>query len=156
MNLVNRAATEADALMLAQMNQRLIEDEHSRNPMTIDELHKRMTGWLKDEWGAQLFVESDTIIGYALYQLRQADYYPNRQMVYIRQFYIERDFRNRGLGSRAFKLLVENCFSADCAITIDVLASNPDGYRFWSRVGFHPYCTTMNLQRQENRDAQTN
>lgn len=26
------------------------------------------------------------------------------------------------------------------------LASNPDGYRFWAKVGFQPYCTTMHLK----------
>lgn len=150
MSLLIQSATESDACILAEMNKRLIEDEHSRNPMTVDELQQRMVGWLKSEWTAMLFVESDAIIGYALYLLRKDDYYPDRQVVYLRQFYIERDFRNRGLGSDTFKLLVATCFPPDCAIAIDVLASNPGGYRFWSRIGFQPYCTTINLQHHSD------
>ena len=46
MSLVVRPANEADLLLLAQMNKRLIEDEGSRNPMSLDQLADRMRGWL--------------------------------------------------------------------------------------------------------------
>jgi GNAT superfamily N-acetyltransferase len=146
MSLLIQSATEADANILAAMNKRLIEDEHSCNPMTVDELRQRMADWLERDWVAKFFIASGMIVGYALYQLREDDYYPDRPVVYIRQFFIERDFRNRGFGMQAFKLLVATSFPSDCTIALDVLASNPGGFRFWSRAGFQPYCTTMNLQ----------
>jgi predicted GNAT family acetyltransferase len=70
-------------------------------------------------------------------------------VVYLRQLYIERDMRSSGLGSRAVKMLAQTRFPADCTIEIEVLASNPRGRKFWSQIGFRPYCTTMWLQNQE-------
>jgi len=131
------------------MNRRLIEDEGSRNPMSLAELQNRMGEWLRDEWQIELFVDEDAAVGYAVYQFRRDVYELNKVVVYLRQLYIERDRRSRGLGSRAVKLLAQTRFPAGCRIEVDVLASNPRGARFWSQVGFQPYCTTLWLQNQE-------
>ena len=143
------AATETDLPTLARMNKCLIEDEGSRNPMSIAELQNRMGGWLRGEWRVELFTEGDTAVGYAVYQFRRDMYEPDEVVVYLRQLYIERDKRSRGLGSRAVKLLAQTRFPAGCRIEVDVLASNPRGARFWAQVGFQPYCTTLWLQNQE-------
>ena len=149
MPLLIRPATKSDLPILAQMNRRLIEDEGSRNPMSIAELQNRMGEWLGDEWQVDLFSEGDTVVGYAVYQFRKDIYKPDEVMVYLRQLYIERDRRRRGLGSRAFKLVAQTRFPAGCRIEVDVLASNPRGAKFWAQVGFQPYCTTLWLRNQE-------
>jgi len=131
------------------MNRCLIEDEGSRNPMSIAELQNRMGEWLRGEWRVELFTEGDTAVGYAVYQFRKDIYKPDEVVVYLRQLYIERDKRSRGLGSRAVKLLAQTRFPAGCRIEVDVLASNPRGAKFWAQVGFQPYCTTLWLQNQE-------
>jgi GNAT superfamily N-acetyltransferase len=131
------------------MNRRLIEDEGSRNPMSLAELQDRMSGWLRGEWQVEFFVDEDAVVGYAVYQFRRDMYELNKVVVYLRQLYIERDKRSRGLGSRAVKLLAQTRFPIGCRIEVDVLASNPRGVQFWTRVGFQPYCTTMWLQNQE-------
>lgn len=41
-----RRATREDVPVLAQMNWQLIRDEGSDNPMTVDQLAERMTGFL--------------------------------------------------------------------------------------------------------------
>lgn len=131
------------------MNRCLIEDEGSRNPMSIAELQNRMGEWLRGEWRVELFTEGDTAVGYAVYQFRRDMYEPDEVVVYLRQLYIERDKRSRGLGSRAVKLLAQTRFPAGCRIEVDVLTSNPRGAKFWAQVGFQPYCTTLWLQNQE-------
>jgi len=44
--LMLRRATHEDVPQLAQMNWQLIRDEGSDNPMTVDQLAERMTGFL--------------------------------------------------------------------------------------------------------------
>ena len=148
MTLLIRTATDADLPLLAHMNKRLIEDEGNRNPMSVVELQDRMNQWLHGDRKFQLFIEDVTIVGYAVYQFQRDEFFPDQTVVYLRQFYIERAKRNRGLGSLAFKMLVRTCFPEKCTIALDVLASNPIGYKFWSRLGFQSYLTTMHLQNQ--------
>ena len=152
MTLAIRAATDDDLLSLAQMNKRLIEDEGSRNPMSIEQLRQRMQGWLGDGWKIDLFVEDDAVVGYAVYQFRQDEYLPNQSIVYLRQMFIERAKRSRGLGSHAFQLLTQTRIPTDCPIVIDVLATNPKSAKFWSQVGFEPYCTTMHFNSANLRN----
>ena len=134
------------------MNKRLIEDEGSRKPMSVDELRQRMNGWLRGDWTVDLLLEEGAIVGYVVYQLRQDEYDQDKTVVYVRQFYIERDQRNRGLGSAAFKALAQSRFPAECTIVLEVLATNPRSYSFWRKVGFQPYCTTMKLERSHCRE----
>ena len=146
MSLLIRSANEADLPLLAQMNKRLIEDEGSRNPMSLNELAERMRAWLLGDWQVKLFATDTGIAGYAVYQTRRDEYFPDQTIVYLRQFYIEREMRGQGLGTMAFRALATEDFPPGCRVVIDVLASNPRGDDFWRHVGFQPYCTTMHLQ----------
>jgi GNAT superfamily N-acetyltransferase len=110
-----RAATDDDIERLAHMNKQLIEDEGHRNPMTISELVVRLRGWLQSGWNADLFVraipsEADAIIGYALYQYRRDEFFPERRIVYLRQSLIEREHRSHGLGRTALRQLFATRF----------------------------------------------
>ena len=58
--------TSQDIHTLAVLNKRLIEDEKSDNPMSPDELEKRMTDFLSSEYNAYFFKEVEEIVGYAL------------------------------------------------------------------------------------------
>jgi GNAT superfamily N-acetyltransferase len=99
---------------------------------------------------AELFVDDkDAIVGYAVHQFQKDIYDPHKVVVYLRQFYIERERRSKGLGSRAVKMLAQTRFPTDCTIEAEVLASNPRGAKFWSQVGFRPYCMTMKLENKE-------
>jgi hypothetical protein len=84
-----RWATIADAPLLAAMNGHLIQDEGHRNRMTVAELEARMAGWLRGEYQAVLFEEAGQPVGYALYR-RDPEY------VYLRQFFVRREFRRCG------------------------------------------------------------
>ncbi|MCU0503029.1 MAG: GNAT family N-acetyltransferase [Anaerolineae bacterium] len=148
MPLLVRPAHEADLPLLAQMNKRLIEDEGSRNPMSIDQLAERMQGWLLGDWELKLFAMDDRVVGYAVYQTRRDEYFSDQTSVYLRQFYIERELRGQGLGRAAIRALAAEHFPLGCRVVIDVLASNPRGHDFWRRVGFEPYCTTMHLRNE--------
>jgi GNAT superfamily N-acetyltransferase len=140
-----RRAIESDLPLLAQMNKRLIDDQGSRNPMSLAQLQDRLSQWMKGEWTIE-FLEDDVIVGYIVYLIRHDEFFPDKTEVYIRQFFIERDQRGQRRGSAAFKLLRETRFPAGSRLTLDVLATNPKGYNFWTRVGFQPYYTVMDMQ----------
>ena len=138
-------AVIGDAELLAQMNKRLIEDEGSRNPMNLSQLTERMRGWLQGSWKADFILRDDQVIGYALYEFRKDQYDPSLPVVYLRQYYIEREHRNNGYGRLALQLLRRERFGPGATVEIDVLSGNPGGQRFWTAAGFEPYCITMKL-----------
>ncbi len=147
MELTLRRAILDDVELLATMNQRLIEDEKSRNPMSIEEIKDRMNDFIQKDWQADLILFDSRVIGYALYQVRPDDYDPHLSVVYIRQYFICRDHRAKGYGRTAFQLLKEIRFRNQVDFAIDVLATNSSGKRFWDSVGFEEYSTSMKHTR---------
>jgi GNAT superfamily N-acetyltransferase len=132
-----RRPAAADLPLLARMNRQLIEDEGSRNPMRIPQLEARMRDWLESgEYDAILFEFHDAVVAYALYQQRT-------DAIYLRQFFVDRAFRRRGIGRRAIRMLLQDILPAGQRITLEVLTANPDGYAFWKRLGFRDYAVTL-------------
>lgn len=136
MPLSFRAATPADAPLLADLNQRLIRDEGHRNAMTLAELEQRMAGWLVCDYEAVLFELDGAPVGYALYR-REQDH------VYLRQFYVDRGFRRRGIGRAACDRLRRGVWAGAARIRLDVLVGNAPGRAFWKAMGFEEYCLTL-------------
>lgn len=140
---VLRAANHIDLPLLARMNHQLIEDEASRNHMTLAELEARMLGFLEAGWQVVLIENDAEIVGYALFQSRPDEYEPDRSEVYVRQFFIDREHRMQGIGRRAYQALVADWFPADATIVLDVLEANSAARRFWESLGLKAYCTTL-------------
>lgn len=141
--------------MLAALNKQLIEDERHRNPMSLDQLTQRMAGWLAGDYRAAVFQEDETVVGYALVR-------PEAQHLYIRQFFIQRTHRRRGLGTAAIQWLRRQTLagppgsptatdpaapadSGPLRLRIDVLIGNTQAIAFWRAIGFHDYCLTMEM-----------
>jgi GNAT superfamily N-acetyltransferase len=137
-----RPATSLDLPVLAAMNKALIEDEGSRNPMTLFELERRMEMWLRGEWNVDLLLDGAETVGYGIYQL-QRDEYDGTAVVFVRQYYIVRERRREGLGRALFEMLAQERFPAEGAMVLDVLAHNSGGRAFWDALGFEPYAYTM-------------
>lgn len=139
-------ATLNDCDLLAGMNLELIADEGSRNPMTQLELSERMRHWLQEGWDVMLLCLGNAAIGYALYQVRHDEYQPARTEVYIRQYFVRRVFRRRGIGRAAFEQLRASYFPPGATIALDVLATNPGARKFWERLGFKSYAANLRLE----------
>jgi len=92
------------------MNARLIQDEGHRNPMTVPQLAGRMAEWLRAEYEAVLFEDEGTPLGYALFR-RDPD------AIYLRQLFVEREHRRRGVGRTAVGLLLREVWPAGSRIT---------------------------------------
>lgn len=149
MGLQLRSAMLDDLDTLTDMNQQLIEDEGSPNPMSWIELRRRMQAWLQDSsWHADLLVreEDGEIIGYALYHFKKNPYFPIMDEVYLRQYFIKRDYRKQGFGLEGIQRLKESRFVGVDTIEIDVLESNSRGRSFWMKAGFQPYVINMRMQ----------
>jgi GNAT superfamily N-acetyltransferase len=138
--LICRPGTDADAPLLAQLNQQLIQDEVHRNRMTIPELERRMRNWLATEYRAALFIEASTVVAYALYR-------PEKDAVYVRQFFVCREHRRRGIGRKAMQMLLGGELAAFDRVYLDVLTKNGGAHCFWEAVGFHDYALTMEIVR---------
>ncbi len=143
MEITLHLAGSNDVPTLAVLNRQLIEDEHSRNPMSLEELEARMRRWIEGDWSAVLISLDDQVAGYCLFQIRRDEYFPEQPVVYIRHYCIARGFRKRGLGREAFERIVAEWFPAEATLELEVLESNPPGRAFWNALGFKPYCTTL-------------
>ena len=131
----------SDVEELTQLNKQLIEDEKSDNAMNLEQLQKRMQEFLKSEYDAYLFMEEDCAIGYALVR-RTA------KPLYLRQFFIARNFRRQGKGRVALKLLLDKLKTDK--IDIEVLSWNKAAIKFWESCGFTERSRYMRLENSES------
>ncbi|WP_379134061.1 GNAT family N-acetyltransferase [Paenibacillus sp. sgz500958] len=146
MTLRLQSARNSDLQILAEMNKQLIEDEKSSNPMGIKELEGRMREFLENAWGIDLILKESKIIGYTLYKYQEDLFNRDEKQVYIRQYFIRREYRNMGYGIAGIELLKKTRFKDVEKIEIDVLETNPEGKRFWDSAGFKPYYTNMRME----------
>jgi GNAT superfamily N-acetyltransferase len=143
MKITTRQATLGDVDTLAKWNKQLIEDEQSRNPMNIQQLKERMTGFLKGDYRAIILSVDGEQTGYMLYKEGHDDYFPDQPTVYVRQFFIDRSKRSKGIGQATFNLIAEKYFPKGSELSLDVLDANPRGRGFWEKIGFKPYYIAM-------------
>jgi GNAT superfamily N-acetyltransferase len=134
-----RRASIADADALATLNQQLIQDEGHRNPMTLPELERRMAGWLAGEYEAVIWENGSDPLGYALYRREP-------EQIYLRQFFVHRAHRRRGLGREAIAWLRANAWNGTPRLRVDVLVGNTKAIAFWRAVGFRDYALTMEAE----------
>lgn len=128
-----------DIETLTLLNKQLIENEKSDNPMSVAELAERMSDFLTAEYSAYFFEIGDDVVGYALVK---TDCSP----LYLRQFFIARQYRRQRLGTEAFNALM-NFLDAD-SIDIEVLSRNEAGKRFWESCDFTEISRYMRKSRK--------
>jgi predicted acetyltransferase len=133
-----RRATENDCSLLAELNHQLIRDEGHRNRMTVPELEQRMKDWLANQYTAILFEVNDSIIAYALYREQPEE-------IYLRQLFVIRQQRRKGIGRQAFDILRSKIWSKNKRLTVEVLIQNEAAVAFWRSVGFRDYCLALEI-----------
>ena len=127
--LTFRVAAAADLPQLASWNKQLIEDESHDNTMSLEELVARMRNWLTTEYQALIFEDPAAPVAYAL--LRDTP-----EWVHLRQFFVARDRRRRGIGARAVALLRDSVIPPDKPVIVEAMAWNQPALLFWRAVGF--------------------
>ena len=126
MEIVKAELTDVERL--AELNRCLIEDEQYPNPMNITELTERMKAWLATHYICYLAKKSGHIIAYCLYRDDGGHYY-------MRQLYVDRAHRRKGIATQLLDWLYENVWM-DKKVRLDVLAHNEDAVAFYKRYGF--------------------
>lgn len=119
---------------LALLNKQLIEDEKSDNAMNIRELEKRMKEFLETDYSAYFFIEDSQTIGYALVR-------NTSNPVYLRQFFIGRNYRKHHYGTQAFQMLLKHLEAKE--MDVEILPWNKSGLAFWKHCGFNETCIAM-------------
>lgn len=138
--LGHRVATLGDVPMLARMNKQLIEDEGHCNPMNLTELEERMRSMLGGDYTATLFEWDSQCVAYGLWR-------DEPEWVYLRQFFVARDVRRRGIGVQAIRVLADEVWPVDKRIRVNVLIGNRPALEFWRAVGFEDYLITLEMER---------
>jgi ribosomal protein S18 acetylase RimI-like enzyme len=138
--LHHRSATLEDTPLLARLNRELIEDEGHENSMTAAELEARMRGWLAAEYQAVVFELEGEVVAYALYRDNEG------RGVYLRQFFVSRDLRRRGIGREAFGMLRGEVLPPGTRVALDVLSGNHRAIAFWRALGFGDYALALELR----------
>ena len=133
-----KKCTLEDVPQLAILNKQLIEDEKSNNPMSINELEERMSGFLNSEYDAYFFLVEEVVVGYALIKNTCTPFY-------LRQFLIAREYRQKHYGTEAFHLLLE--YLDVNRMDIEVLPWNERGMRFWESCGFKEISRYMRFEK---------
>ena len=131
-----RAATAAALPLLARWNQELIEDEHADTALGLTQLEERMRGWLAASYRAVIFETDDGPVGYALHR-------PDESGVHLRQLFVARTCRRRGLGREAVRLLLREVLPRGVRVSLEVLDHNEAALAFWRALGFRPHAQTL-------------
>jgi len=133
-----RPAKSNDIHPLAELNYQLINDEGYRNKMTVLELEQRMKRWLSSEYAAMLFEDGGEVVAYAVYREQPDE-------IYLRQLFVVRNRRRKGIGREAVKILRSKIWPMDKRLTVEVLAHNEPAVAFWRAVGYQDYCLTLEI-----------
>lgn len=128
-------ASWQDCAYLGRLNKRLIEDEGHSNPMTEEQLAERMAGWIATNYSAYIMTANGEKVGYCVSRY-------DGDAIYIRQLYIDRDYRRHGYGKYLVNWLHQHAWQAR-KLRLEVLAWNERGRQFWRNIGFQEYCIVM-------------
>ncbi|MCI0477814.1 MAG: GNAT family N-acetyltransferase [Anaerolineales bacterium] len=138
----HRFATLDDVQLLTRMNRHLVEDEQHRNRFKPDAwFEDRMRGFLTGEYTAVLFELDGVVVGYALYR----NHPDHSDTIYLRQIFVERAHRQKGIGKEMIRLLKEELLPHDKRLTVDVLVSNQAARDFYRATGFQEYALELEI-----------
>lgn len=132
----HRVATGADLDLLAVWNRELNQDEGAENLLGVDALRDRMRDFLASEYSAVIFEEGGDPIGYALFR-------PDENGIHLRQLFVDRAQRRRGVGRRILERLHAQVFPRGVRVTIEVLVHNERAIAFWRAAGFTDHAIAM-------------
>lgn len=106
--------------------------------MSVEELRKRMEGWLAGDYTAVIFEIDSVPVAHGLYLERDDE-------IYLRQFFVDRERRRGGIGRQAIQILRDQIWDPQKRLTLEVLVDNEDALTFWHSVGYKDYSIAMEI-----------
>ena len=139
MDIIIILATKNDIPDLSVMNKHLMEDEKFDRPLNDEDLNKRWNEFLGlDRYKVILFKLKNDIIGYAVIHMDQTP-------LYLRHFFIKREFRRKGYGTGSFHKMLD--FLNTTTMDLDVMSWNERGLQFWKSLGFTERCKILTFNK---------
>ena len=136
-NMTIEIAALDDCPALAVMNRELIDEGQQSNTMTVSELDSRMRDWFqKGVYTGYLIRLNDETIGYALVDLSD---------MWMRHFFICRNYRRQGYGRAAISLLFEQLETEK--IGLSCLTNNAQGLAFWRSFDHDAYSIKFDIRK---------
>jgi predicted acetyltransferase len=97
-----------------------------------------MRGWLATDYSAVIFEDGGEVVAHALFCEQPGE-------IYLRQLFVVRNRRRKGIGSEAVKILRTKIWPSDRRLTVAVLVKNIAAVAFWRSVGYKDYCLTLEI-----------
>jgi GNAT superfamily N-acetyltransferase len=145
-NVKYRFATLDDVPLLAAMNRQLVHDERHRNRFNPDTwFEERMCAFLAGDYTAVLFEIDNQVVAYALY----VDHPDHSDTIYLRQIFVDRAWRRRGIGREALRILENEIWPPDKRLTVEVLVGNKIARAFYQAVGYREYAIELEIPASE-------
>ena len=142
-----RYAGLPDQQLLAQLYRQLIEEHADTGEAELPRLLRRVRQWLSRGYRAVLFESAaGETLAYALFR-------EHHREIYLRQFLVLPQARRHGVGRQAMDLLRGRIWPAGKRLTVEVMTSNPDGYRFWHAMGYRDCAVTLEIPGLGNGDS---
>jgi len=114
--------------------------------MTLPQLEERMRGFLSGEYRGVIFQEDGEVVAYALYREQPDE-------IYLRQLFVVRDRRRRGIGRRAIEILRSEIWPKNKRLTVDVLLHDTTAIAFWRAVGYKDYVLGLEIPAENSESA---
>jgi ribosomal protein S18 acetylase RimI-like enzyme len=130
-----RKADIAEVEKLAELNRKLIEDEQHPNPMSVQQLVRRMHEWLRGDYTCYVAEEDEATIAYCLFR-DDGEYY------YMRQLFVERGHRRKGVATVFLDWMYDHIWIGK-KVRLDVLSHNREAIAFYKAYGFRIGCLRM-------------
>ena len=137
LNITIAKATNQDIDLLFSINQQLIIDEDYDRPLTDEKLNERWKQFFTEIYIDFFIKVENEIVGYSVIHNHQTP-------KYIRHFYVQKEYRRKGIGKKAFYLILNELDVKE--IDVDVMYWNQSGLSFWKSLGFHERYIGLDLK----------
>jgi predicted acetyltransferase len=77
-------------------------------------------------------------VAYALYREDATE-------IYLRQFFVLRHLRRKGIGRRAVEILISQLWPKTKRLTVEVLTQNQSAVAFWRAMGYKDYSLALEI-----------
>jgi hypothetical protein len=88
--------------------------------------------------GQELWDLFPQFVAHALYREQPEE-------IFLRQLFVARNRRRKGIGREAFEILRTKIWPKNKRLTVDVLIQNTAAIAFWRSVGYKDYCLALEI-----------
>ena len=135
MNLREVSKHEHEIDYVAKMKLEFLLGEQNKDEMiNLSHIKHRLQYLLEHKWNIFIIELRDDIIGYLLYRIEYNE--ENLAKYYINQYFIRKEYRNRGYGAKGFQMFIDAAGEDSIGIELDAVVKQLRAEPFWIKLGF--------------------